>query len=339
MIKQLLTIFSVASLVTVNAQSRITKSAITAPNSTELTAHSITYKAAATTLTLNPLTGTGVTVYTAGSDTATPGCSPNAGYVFGSNCYGDPEKAQYFAASSYSSVTGASVTAVTVLFFKDGTMGTGGAATQTVGVNIYNGTSNTTAPATLLGGAVTTMSNILMVAQTSTTSYFPYTFTFATSPLLTGGFYAALTLPTTAGDTAVVANETATINNAWERWSDNVWYNVQSTWGLKANLAIFPEVTGNTITTGVGSAILNKNISIQPNPSTGMVNVKMALGKNQNISLTVTNALGQQILYNTYNNITNQSLSLDLTNQASGIYFVTVSNGTEKMVQHLIISK
>jgi hypothetical protein len=341
MIKQLLSTVAVISALTVSAQSnKMVKSAVaTAP--VDMPANqSITYKTqAVTTITLNPLTSTNITVYTAGSDTTTPGCSPEAGYVFGSNCYGDMEKAQYFAATSYSSVTQPSIVAAQVIMFGMGGMGTTGAASQTVGVNIYNGTSNTSAPSTLLGTAVTTMSNL--IAAQGTNPFFAYTFTFATAPNPTGGFYASLTLPTTAGDTAVVANETTTINNAWEKWSDNTWHSIPNAWGssLKVNLAIFPIIMGNQSTVGITKSALNNNISIQPNPSNGLVNVNVALAQAENISMTVTNALGQQVLANKYDNVLNQSLSLDLTNQPNGVYFVTVSNGKDKMVQRLVINK
>lgn len=339
MIKQLLSVLAVASVVTVNAQSsRGTKNLVaTGAIPAE---QSITYKtnAPVTTLTLNPLTGTNVTVYTWGADTTVSGCDPNAGYIFGSNCYGDKEKAQFFAASGYTgTVSQASVTAASVLFFKDGTMGTGGAPTTTVGLKVYNGTSNTSAPGTLLGSAVASMSNIL-AAQSGTNPFFAYTFTFTAPASITAGFYVSVVIPTTAGDTAVVANETAAVNNTWDKWSDNSW-NSLSMFGVKANMAIFPEITGNQVTTGLSSSALNSNIVILPNPSNGAVYVNVAFTKPENISLNVTNALGQQIYTNRYDNITNSVLPLNLTDQPNGVYFITVSNGAEKMVKRIVVNK
>ena len=70
-----------------------------------------------TCYTVTTITGTQVGVSGAASDTPA-GCSPNAGFVFGSNCYDDKEKANFFPAGTYSMVTSPSVTAVRVLFFK-----------------------------------------------------------------------------------------------------------------------------------------------------------------------------------------------------------------------------
>ena len=171
--------------------------------------------------TLTTLSSTSLSVGGASSDTTTPGCSPNAGYVYGNNCYGDKEKANFFAASSYSLYTGANVTSVIVGFFQSGTEGTGGVSTHTVGMTLYNGTNVTTAPGTAIGSTVATLGAIA-AAHTGTTNVFYYTFNFAaplTAPT-TGGFYASLVLPTAAGDTAVVANQTsAPVNKAWEKWT------------------------------------------------------------------------------------------------------------------------
>ena len=76
-----------------------------------------------------------------------------------------------------------------------------------------------------------------------------------------------------------------------------------------------------------------------PNPSTGLVNVSVALANSQDLTLTVTNALGQVIVNNNYNSVLTEVISLDLTNQSKGVYFVTVSNGKDKMVQRLILNK
>ena len=54
----------------------------------------------------------------AGTDTATPGCSPYAGYIFGSNCYQDQEKAEFFANTMYSSIPNQKITEAIEIFFK-----------------------------------------------------------------------------------------------------------------------------------------------------------------------------------------------------------------------------
>lgn len=346
MIKQLLSVLAVASAVTVNAQSsgRVVSQTINFANEPEYT-KSITYKTAVLGCdTLTTAQNTSLQINTAGSDTSTPGCSPKAGYVFGSNCYGDLQKANYFPTSLYSSISSPSIAGVLVGFYRDvtGGKGTQGAGTTTVGMNIYNATSGTGGgpSGSAISSTVATMTQISAATGTSVITY--YTFTLST-PVAPGanGFYASVKVPTTAGDTAVVFNSpSSTTDYGYEQWNDNTWHSISSAWGasLKANLSIYPIVCGNIIT-GISKSTIEKNVSLLPNPSTGLVNVLLTFGNAENVSVTVTNALGQQILSNKYEGVTSFVAPIDLSNNANGIYFVTVSNGTEKVVQRLIINK
>lgn len=290
--------------------------------------------------TLTTLSSTSLSVGGASSDTTTPGCSPNAGYVYGNNCYGDKEKANFFAASSYSLYTGANVTSVIVGFFQSGTEGTGGVSTHTVGMTLYNGTNVTTAPGTAIGSTVATLGAIA-AAHTGTTNVFYYTFNFAaplTAPT-TGGFYASLVLPTAAGDTAVVANQTsAPANKAWEKWSDDSWNSIATAWGTNGNLLILPILCG-TYTSISENLGLSNNVKVLPNPTSGLVNVVFTLANEENVVVSVSNTLGQVVSNSKFDGISNKMVSLDIANQPNGVYFVTISNGKDKMVQRLILNK
>ena len=289
---------------------------------------------------LTTLTSPSISIGSASSDTTVPGCSPNAGYVYGSNCYGDKEKANFFAASSYSLYTGANITGVVVGFFQSGTEGTGGAPTKTVGMTVYNGTNATTMPGTAIGSTVATLSSIA-AAHTGTSSVFYYTFNFAaplTAPT-SGGFYASLVVPTTAGDTAVVANQTsATVNLAWEKWSNDSWNSIATAWGTNGNLLMLPILCG-TYTSISENFGLSNNVKILPNPTSGLVNVVFTLANEENVVVSVSNTLGQVVSTSKFDGIANKLVSLDIANQPNGVYFVTISNGKDKMVQRLVLNK
>src|SRR6476620_6276092 len=140
MIKKLLSVFAIALAVNVSAQSNRVQSGVF--NVEPEISKSITYKSAALACdTVTTAQNASLTINTAGSDTATPGCSPKAGYVFGSNCYQDMEKANFFPAMLYTAVTTPSIVGVLVGFYKSGTKGTGGGPTIPVGMTIYNPTS------------------------------------------------------------------------------------------------------------------------------------------------------------------------------------------------------
>jgi hypothetical protein len=347
MIKNLLTVASVVLTVAASAQTgKIVNNVINMPAS-EIS-KSITYQASAAPAgcdTISTAQNNSLTLNTAGSDTATPGCSPKAGFVFGSNCYKDKEKANFFPIASYSTISTPSITGVIVTFFKNLTRGTGGTPTTTVGLKIYGG-ALATGPSTaaVLGQTTVPMSSIL-AAQVGTNTSINFLYSFAT-PIVapaTNGFFASVVIPTTAGDTAVIYNSPAsTIDYGWEKWSDNSWNSISGAWGasLKGNLSIYPVLCGNLITTGISKNLgLSKDVTIMPNPSTGLVNVSVALANSQDLTLTVTNALGQVIVNNNYSSVLTEVISLDLTNQSNGVYFVTVSNGKDKMVQRLILNK
>lgn len=295
-------------------------------------------------------------VGTAGADTQTSGCSPKAGYVYGSNCYDDKEKASFFAPSTYSMVTPgpAWVTGAVVVFYKSGTMGTTGTASRAVNLKMYNGTASvgptgTTGIATAtanigLIGAATATNNIGYLGGDPTVTYAtaiarPYKFTFSTPVQApAGGFFLSVTTPTTAGDTAVVLNDFhATTNTSWEMWSDNSWNDMGAIWGVDANMSIFPIVTCATRLDEYNS--LSNNINIMPNPSNGVFNVLMTLPTVQDITIEVTNTLGQMVYHNNYKSFTDGMVSVDMSAQNQGIYFVTISNGKEKTVQRIVITK
>ncbi|MCW3078045.1 MAG: hypothetical protein JWO32_2654 [Bacteroidetes bacterium] len=346
MIKQLLSILAVASVVTVSAQTngKRVNTTINMGVAPEM-GKSLTYKTTANFCdTIATVQNGSVSLATAGSDTATPGCSPAAGYVYGTNCYGDLEKANFFPVATYSAINSPSITGVTVGFFKNATRGTGGTATSTVALKIYNGALATGPTTAVVASTVATMAQILSaVAGTSTIIY--YTFDFATpvAASATNGFFVSVTLPQGNGDTAVVYNSpNSTIDYGYEKWSDNSWNKISTAWGAntKANLIMFPKVCGTSAAAGISTnSGLSKNISIMPNPSTGLVKMVVSFGTSENLNVTVTNALGQQILSNKYNGISNESIGLDLTSQSNGVYFITISNGTDKMVQRLILNK
>ena len=106
---------------------------------------------------------------------ATPGCSPKAGYVYGSNCYQDQEKAQYFSTNSYSAVSSPSLVGGVVYFYKNGTKGvSASSASVTTALKFYSATSNVATPGVLITSKTASISSII-AAQTGTVTFFTYT--------------------------------------------------------------------------------------------------------------------------------------------------------------------
>lgn len=296
-----------------------------------------------------------ITVYRAGADNTTPGCSPNAGYVVGTNCYGDLEKAEWYAASTYSQVPNASITGAIVIFFKSGTRGTGGNSSTSVNCKLYNGTLSGGPTSQIGTTANANLGQITSATPTTGVQYFgnpglaytnpiliPYKYNFA--PVLapnTNGFFVSVTLPQGGGDTAVIMHTQKKTSGGtmWEKWSDNSWHNLATAWGGSLNLngAILPILSCNV---GVAeTSVFASNITVMPNPSNGLFNIITTFNEKQNIQFEVMNTLGQTLDKGEFHNVMNNYLTLNLSNYETGIYFLKITNGTEKVVKRLIVNK
>ena len=75
----------------------------------------------------------------------------------------------------------------------------------------------------------------------------------------------------------------------------------------------------------------NLKTSVYPNPTNGEVNVDFVLEDSSNVTLRLTSIQGQVIKEVKMNGLTggSQTTTLDLSNQASGLYFVTITTETE----------
>ncbi|MBS1653002.1 MAG: T9SS type A sorting domain-containing protein [Bacteroidetes bacterium] len=309
-------------------------------------------------------------VFKGGADASTSGCSPNSGYIGGNNCYGDKEKAEFYAYSTYSAVPSQKIIGAIVLFFKNGTRGTGGNPASNVGLKIYGATSvsgNTLmpsgiAPGTLLSSTTVPMSSILAAPMVSNVVYCgnpalgftsaiikPYRFNFS-SPVnapASGGFFASVVLPTGANDTVAIFNSgvSTPLNRAYEMMSDNSWAEIKSDWGMSFNynLAILPilDCTATGTVTGINTSanVLSSAVSLFPNPSNGIVSVIATLPSVETIEITVHNALGQLITSQKHLNVLNDVFNLNLEKEANGIYFISISNGSDKIVKRVILNK
>ena len=113
--------------------------------------------------------------------------------------------------------------------------------------------------ATPFGQVNANIGNILAVTATNSVNYVGLQPTVYTNPILrpyryilptpvnapaTNGFFASVTIPTAAGDTAVIMDDGSLLTGTnWELWSDNSWHNISTAWGgYDASMAILPEM-------------------------------------------------------------------------------------------------
>lgn len=77
----------------------------------------------------------------------------------------------------------------------------------------------------------------------------------------------------------------------------------------------------------------------QPNPYNGLTNFYVTLNKAANVTITVTNTVGQVLSTQVHNNMNagKNLVQLDASSLSAGIYFYTVSNGAQSITKRMII--
>jgi hypothetical protein len=100
---------------------------------------------------------------------------------------------------------------------------------------------------------------------------------------------------------------------------------------------------------GLGDSITNPGFAEQlksfeignnyPNPFSGETFVDIKLSNNSNVTVTLNNMLGQQVLENTYTNVPGgkRTLSIDASGLQKGVYFLNVKVGNEVKTVKAII--
>ncbi|PBQ33378.1 hypothetical protein CNR22_16860 [Sphingobacteriaceae bacterium] len=276
-----------------------------------------------------------------------------AGYIVGSNCYGDKEKAEFYAGSKYASVTGPHVSGVVVLFYQYINTGTDG--TGNVGLNLYSGTSANTAPGSLLGSISENLSTIAATTNTNGVNFcgnpnlafanpiiMPFKFNFTSPvPVPQSGFFASVVLPTSSNDTvAILDKRTGTTNTAWEKWDNNIWHDMKSAWGdvRNFNLAILPVIECGPV--GLkNNSILFSGVDLFPNPSNGDFTIVTTLPTVQRLKINVYSMMGQLVYQDVVEQAKQNLIEIKMHDQSPGIYFVQLDNGEEKVVKRMILTR
>jgi len=83
----------------------------------------------------------------------------------------------------------------------------------------------------------------------------------------------------------------------------------------------------------------NVNMSIYPNPSTDYTNIDLNLTKSANVSLTVTNMVGQQVISKDFGQFANGShnLAIAVSQLTKGIYFFTIQAGNDRVTKKIVV--
>jgi hypothetical protein len=85
-------------------------------------------------------------------------------------------------------------------------------------------------------------------------------------------------------------------------------------------------------------AALSANVAIVPNPSEGIFSLIFTLANEATVRVSITNSMGQLISDDSMAHVNTQVFDIDLSSKPNGIYFVTVSTGSEKTVKKIVVN-
>lgn len=105
-----------------------------------------------------------------------------------------------------------------------------------------------------------------------------------------------------------------------------------------ANCNLHPKLDiAYTLPTAINELSIASPFTISPNPSSGDFLISW---KSQNVHLSnweVTNSIGEIIRHQAYETGISNSMKIDLSNQAKGVYFLTLTGKNSKSVKKLVI--
>jgi len=295
--------------------------------------------------------------YIAPTNSFVLGCQSGwTGFLTGTNCYKDKEFAQFYPGTTYSETPLPQVNSIIVLFSKKGTKATATTSATPIYCKVYGGTG-TSGPGSMLGqisdslgkiAAITPTTQIKFVGDTNVVyanNIIVHKFNFPSPVILpTSGFFGSVQTPyTSAADSMQIYSNTKTnLSNDSSSWLlvyANNWRTFRYQRSSKIQLAIFPQITCRPVVGVQETSQFASNISIMPNPNSGIFNLIFTLPKHQKVSIHIFNSIGQLISSNAAENVSSNLFTIDLSSKPGGIYFIEISNGNERVTKKVVISK
>ncbi|MEY2923597.1 MAG: hypothetical protein RLZZ337_137 [Bacteroidota bacterium] len=132
----------------------------------------------------------------------------------------------------------------------------------------------------------------------------------------------------------LIANSTLVYNdiNTWEKGFYTAVFKTEDNSGNESDeFTLYVDVNYDyfPIKGSVNDLSLENMLNVSPNPTTGLFTINVNLPENEEIAISVYNAMGQEVVNVARGEINNASYAVDLTNNANGIYYVKMNvNGT-----------
>jgi hypothetical protein len=265
--------------------------------------------------------------------------SPNGGYAFGNNGYGDKAKAQAFSLDNSFVIRDVLLKFGAVVF-------NSGDSSSSVIVNIYNSggpgvtlfsINDSIAPDSVVATVHVPVYQ-LVINDYSVADFNAETIVFqANERFFVSLEFDSLAVGDTLGLLSTTDGDASTTINAWELTSDNDWVVVAQnsySWDLNVDFAIFPRVDVND-PAGIDDHSLIKSIAVYPNPCTDFVELRNLDHQSLNGTLSIYSVSGEVVLTQS---VQSRSDRIDVRNLASGLYTAVYTDESQRSVVRIVKS-
>lgn len=260
--------------------------------------------------------------------------TPDDGYLAGTNTYGDIAKADYFAKDSTEEY-------LVNMSMNIGPISGNGNVTFCVWAD-DNGR-----PGALLGSKTVSLSTIASESVIHNDPLMPtsisqlqrrYVCRFNSSITVNGSFFAGFTVPATGTFSLVTNSGNQAANTGWEMNSDSTWtpYSDSTSWGISLTHALFPQLCDNPDATDI-EEWSDENAVIFPNPTTGMVTVRLENGAIGNSVIRVFDMNGR--LLQVEQQPHGDQVVLNLSNLSSGLYIIAIQSDNKNITKKVSLIK
>lgn len=112
---------------------------------------------------------------------------------------------------------------------------------------------------------------------------------------------------------------------------------VVSTGGIEASIVLADDSLLCQVVDGLNESNDIQSFDVSPNPSSGLFNVNIVLNTTSDIILNVVNSSGQTLQTFSESNVSSYSVSIDLTNESSGVYYLQLQTSSSSATKKIII--
>jgi hypothetical protein len=252
---------------------------------------------------------------------------PNEGYVGGNNSFGDLAKADIFNTQSVQHI-------FEVFYHFVVAKNTSGTSPE-ITFAVWDSTGTDGKP-----GKIITSKKILLSSIVSDVNNGEMTkVVFDSLAVVNGTFYAGVILPVITGDTLALYS---TVNNevipgtGWEMWKDHSWNPYTYSFNMNLTNSIFPLVCEGP---GGIDNLQKSDVSIFPNPTSGMVYIDLYSINPAKVKLSVFNSFGQLLLTKEAGSYHERIVYLDLTSYSCGMNYILLQTGNQSILKKTVLTR